>query len=123
MVSVSTEKKKNNNELINLRTDARVREDKKSLAGWTVLFVCFDYLVALVSLVTMIVIVFSPPRCHYECDSWPPSVAGANPRPRALAMGSRREPRQLKKYSRSRRQVKISEGVSRYNASEARCHT
>ena len=61
MVSVSTEKKKNNNELINLRTDARVRENKKSLAGWTVLFVCFDYLVALVSLVTMIVIVFSPP--------------------------------------------------------------
>ena len=32
---------------------------------------------------------------------------------------SRREPRQLKKYPRSRRQVEISEGVRKYNASDS----
>ena len=76
-------------------------------------FVCFDYLITLVTLITMMVIVIifhiiyvimsvihGPLRWHWRTQE-----------ARALARGSWREPRQLKKYPRSRRQVEISEGV------------
>ena len=85
---------------------------KVRLIGRISSFVCFDYLITLVTLITMIVIVIifhiiyvimsvihGPLRWHRRTQEDEPRES------------SWREPRQLKKYPRSRRQVEISEGV------------